>query len=103
MLLLDEIEKAHPDIFNVLLQVMDHGTLDGQQRPQGRLPQRAHHHDDQCGAETMNKATIGFTNPRQAGDEMGDIKRLFTPEFRNRLDAIVNFKALDEQIIPACG
>ena len=47
----------------------------------------------------MNKATIGFTNPRQAGDEMADIKRLFTPEFRNRLDAIVNFKSLDEQII----
>jgi ATP-dependent Clp protease ATP-binding subunit ClpA len=52
-----------------------------------------------AGAETMNKATIGFTNPRQAGDEMGDIKRLFTPEFRNRLDAIVSFKPLDEQII----
>jgi ATP-dependent Clp protease ATP-binding subunit ClpA len=47
----------------------------------------------------MNKATIGFTNPRQAGDEMGDIKRLFTPEFRNRLDAMVSFKPLDEQII----
>ncbi len=47
----------------------------------------------------MNKATIGFTNPRVAGDEMADIKRLFTPEFRNRLDAIVNFKALDEQVI----
>ncbi|MFZ9136429.1 MAG: ATP-dependent Clp protease ATP-binding subunit ClpA, partial [Hylemonella sp.] len=49
--------------------------------------------------ETMNKATIGFTNPRQAGDEMADIKRLFTPEFRNRLDAMVSFKPLDEQII----
>jgi ATP-dependent Clp protease ATP-binding subunit ClpA len=47
----------------------------------------------------MNKATIGFTNERQTGDEMADIKRLFTPEFRNRLDAIVNFRALDEQII----
>jgi ATP-dependent Clp protease ATP-binding subunit ClpA len=52
-----------------------------------------------AGAETMNKATIGFTNPRAAGDEMADIKRLFTPEFRNRLDAIVSFKALDEQVI----
>jgi ATP-dependent Clp protease ATP-binding subunit ClpA len=52
-----------------------------------------------AGAETMNKATIGFTNPRQAGDEMADIKRLFTPEFRNRLDAMVSFKPLDEQII----
>ena len=56
-----------------------------------------------AGAETMNKATIGFTNPRQAGDEMGDIKRLFTPEFRNRLDAIVSFKALDEADHPARG
>jgi ATP-dependent Clp protease ATP-binding subunit ClpA len=52
-----------------------------------------------AGAETMNKATIGFTNKREQGDEMGDIKRLFTPEFRNRLDAIVNFKALDQDII----
>nr|MBP9672782.1 ATP-dependent Clp protease ATP-binding subunit ClpA [Ottowia sp.] len=50
-------------------------------------------------AETLNKSSIGFTNARQAGDEMADIKRLFTPEFRNRLDAIVSFKALDEQII----
>jgi ATP-dependent Clp protease ATP-binding subunit ClpA len=47
----------------------------------------------------MNKATIGFTNPREAGDEMADIKRLFTPEFRNRLDATVSFKALDENVI----
>jgi len=52
-----------------------------------------------AGAETMNKATIGFTNPREAGDEMADIKRLFTPEFRNRLDATVSFKALDENVI----
>jgi ATP-dependent Clp protease ATP-binding subunit ClpA len=52
-----------------------------------------------AGAETMNKAVIGFTTERQAGDEMADIKRLFTPEFRNRLDAIVSFKPLDEQII----
>jgi ATP-dependent Clp protease ATP-binding subunit ClpA len=52
-----------------------------------------------AGAETMNKATIGFTSKREQGDEMADIKRLFTPEFRNRLDAIVNFRALDEEII----
>jgi ATP-dependent Clp protease ATP-binding subunit ClpA len=52
-----------------------------------------------AGAETMNKATIGFTSKREQGDEMGDIKRLFTPEFRNRLDAIVSFRALDEEII----
>jgi ATP-dependent Clp protease ATP-binding subunit ClpA len=52
-----------------------------------------------AGAETMNKSTIGFTNPREAGDEMIDIKRMFTPEFRNRLDAIVSFRALDKSII----
>jgi ATP-dependent Clp protease ATP-binding subunit ClpA len=52
-----------------------------------------------AGAETMNKSTIGFTNRREQGDEMADIKRLFTPEFRNRLDAIVSFRALDEEII----
>jgi ATP-dependent Clp protease ATP-binding subunit ClpA len=52
-----------------------------------------------AGAETMNKSVIGFTNSREQGDEMADIKRLFTPEFRNRLDAIVSFRALDEQII----
>ena len=55
--------------------------------------------DTNAGAETMNKATIGFTNKREQGDEMADIKRLFTPEFRNRLDAIVNFRPLDEDII----
>jgi ATP-dependent Clp protease ATP-binding subunit ClpA len=83
VLLLDEIEKAHPDIFNVLLQVMDHGTL----------------MTTNAGAETMNKSVIGFTNTRDSGDEMADIKRLFTPEFRNRLDAMVSFKALDETVI----
>ena len=99
MLLLDEIEKAHPDIFNVLLQVMDHGTLTDNNGRKADFRNVLIIMTTNAGAETMNKATIGFTNPRQAGDEMGDIKRLFTPEFRNRLDAIVNFKALDEQII----
>src|SRR3990167_2682617 len=99
VLLLDEIEKAHPDIFNVLLQVMDHGTLTDNNGRKADFRNVIVIMTTNAGAETMNKATIGFTNPRQAGDEMGDIKRLFTPEFRNRLDAIVNFKALDEQII----
>ena len=99
VLLLDEIEKAHPDIFNVLLQVMDHGTLTDNNGRKADFRNVLNIMTTNAGAETMNKATIGFTNPRQAGDEMGDIKRLFTPEFRNRLDAIVNFKALDEQII----
>jgi ATP-dependent Clp protease ATP-binding subunit ClpA len=99
VLLLDEIEKAHPDIYNVLLQVMDHGTLTDNNGRKADFRNVIIIMTTNAGAETMNKATIGFTNPRQAGDEMGDIKRLFTPEFRNRLDAIVNFKALDEQVI----
>jgi ATP-dependent Clp protease ATP-binding subunit ClpA len=99
VLLLDEIEKAHPDIFNVLLQVMDHGTLTDNNGRKADFRNVIIIMTTNAGAETMNKATIGFTNPREAGDEMGDIKRLFTPEFRNRLDAMVSFKALDENII----
>jgi ATP-dependent Clp protease ATP-binding subunit ClpA len=99
VLLLDEIEKAHPDIFNVLLQVMDHGTLTDNNGRKADFRNVIIIMTTNAGAETMNKSTIGFTNPRQAGDEMGDIKRLFTPEFRNRLDAMVSFKALDENII----
>jgi ATP-dependent Clp protease ATP-binding subunit ClpA len=99
VLLLDEIEKAHPDVFNVLLQVMDHGTLTDNNGRKADFRNVIVIMTTNAGAETMNKATIGFTNPREAGDEMADIKRLFTPEFRNRLDAIVSFKALDENII----
>jgi ATP-dependent Clp protease ATP-binding subunit ClpA len=99
VLLLDEIEKAHPDIYNVLLQVMDHGTLTDNNGRKADFRNVVLIMTTNAGAETMNKATIGFTNPRAAGDEMGDIKRLFTPEFRNRLDAIVGFKALDENVI----
>ncbi|MBT9462499.1 ATP-dependent Clp protease ATP-binding subunit ClpA [Hydrogenophaga sp.] len=99
VLLLDEIEKAHPDIFNVLLQVMDHGTLTDNNGRKADFRNVIMIMTTNAGAETMNKATIGFTNPREAGDEMADIKRLFTPEFRNRLDATVSFKALDENVI----
>ena len=99
VLLLDEIEKAHPDIFNVLLQVMDNGTLTDNNGRKADFRNVIVIMTTNAGAETMNKATIGLTNKRETGDEMGDIKRLFTPEFRNRLDAIVSFKALDEAII----
>ncbi|MES2229785.1 MAG: ATP-dependent Clp protease ATP-binding subunit ClpA [Pseudomonadota bacterium] len=99
VLLLDEIEKAHPDVFNVLLQVMDHGTLTDNNGRKADFRSVIIIMTTNAGAETMNKATIGFTNAREQGDEMADIKRLFTPEFRNRLDAIVSFKALDEEII----
>ena len=86
VLLLDEIEK-------------DHGTLTDNNGRKADFRNVIIIMTTNAGAETMNKATIGFNNPRQAGDEMADIKRLFTPEFRNRLDAIVSFKALDENII----
>ena len=99
VLLLDEIEKAHPDIFNVLLQVMDHGTLTDNNGRKSDFRNVIIIMTTNAGAETMNKATIGFTNTRQQGDEMADIKRLFTPEFRNRLDAMVSFKALNEDVI----
>ena len=99
VLLMDEIEKAHPDDFNVLLQVMDHGTLTDNNGRKADFRNVIIIMTTNAGAETLNKATIGFTNKREQGDEMGDIKRLFTPEFRNRLDAIVNFRPLDEEII----
>jgi len=99
VLLLDEIEKAHPAIFNVLLQVMDHGTLTDNNGRKADFRNVIIIMTTNAGAETMAKATIGFTNPRESGDEMADIKRMFTPEFRNRLDAIVSFKALDENVI----
>ncbi|MFN6061283.1 MAG: ATP-dependent Clp protease ATP-binding subunit ClpA [Burkholderiales bacterium] len=99
VLLLDEIEKAHPDIFNVLLQVMDHGTLTDNNGRKADFRNVIIIMTTNAGAETMNKSTIGFTNAREPGDEMADIKRLFTPEFRNRLDATVSFKPLDETVI----
>ena len=99
VLLLDEIEKAHPDVFNVLLQVMDHGTLTDNNGRKADFRNVIVIMTTNAGAETMNKSTIGFTTKREQGDEMADIKRLFTPEFRNRLDAIVSFRALDEEII----
>ena len=99
VLLLDEIEKAHPDIFNVLLQVMDHGTLTDNNGRKADFRNVILIMTTNAGAEALNKSTIGFTNSRESGDEMVDIKRFFTPEFRNRLDAIVSFKALDEKII----
>jgi len=99
VLLLDEIEKAHPDVYNVLLQVMDHGSLTDNNGRKADFRNVIIIMTTNAGAETMNKATIGFTTKREQGDEMADIKRLFTPEFRNRLDATVSFKALDEEVI----
>ena len=99
VLLLDEIEKAHPDIFNILLQVMDHGTLTDNNGRKADFRNIIIIMTTNAGAESLQKSSIGFTNVKQAGDEMGEIKRMFTPEFRNRLDAIISFKALDETVI----
>ena len=99
VLLLDEIEKAHPDIFNILLQVMDHGTLTDNNGRKADFRNVIIIMTTNAGAESLQKTSIGFTNSKQAGDEMGDIKRMFTPEFRNRIDAIISFRALDEEII----
>lgn len=99
VLLLDEIEKAHPDVFNILLQVMDHGTLTDNNGRKADFRNIIIIMTTNAGAEMLNKRAIGFSNTREAGDEMQEIKRVFTPEFRNRLDAIVSFKSLDEEII----
>jgi ATP-dependent Clp protease ATP-binding subunit ClpA len=99
VLLLDEIEKAHPDIFNVLLQVMDRDTRTDNNGRKADFRNVIIIMTTNAGAESLNKSVIGFTTAREQGDEMADIKRLFTPEFRNRLDATVSFKALDEQVI----
>ncbi|MGZ8253943.1 MAG: ATP-dependent Clp protease ATP-binding subunit ClpA [Burkholderiaceae bacterium] len=99
VLLLDEIEKAHPDIFNILLQVMDHGTLTDNNGRKADFRNFIIIMTTNAGAEMLQRRSIGFANARESGDEMADIKRMFTPEFRNRLDAIISFKSLDEEII----
>ena len=99
VLLLDEIEKAHPDIFNVLLQVMDHGTLTDNNGRRADFRNVVIIMTTNAGAETLAKTAIGFTLGKQVGDEMGEIKRMFTPEFRNRLDAIISFAPLSYEII----
>ncbi|GAA5169371.1 ATP-dependent Clp protease ATP-binding subunit ClpA [Viridibacterium curvum] len=99
VLLLDEIEKAHPDIYNILLQVMDHGKLTDNNGRQADFRNVIIIMTTNAGQEALTKSTMGFMSSKAAGDEMGDIKRLFTPEFRNRLDAIISFKPLDRDII----
>jgi ATP-dependent Clp protease ATP-binding subunit ClpA len=99
VLLLDEIEKAHPDIFNILLQVMDHGTLTDNNGRKSDFRNVIIIMTTNAGAADLQKRSIGFSENKQAGDEMIEIKRLFTPEFRNRLDATISFGALDETII----
>jgi ATP-dependent Clp protease ATP-binding subunit ClpA len=99
VLLLDEIEKAHPDVFNLLLQVMDHGALTDNN---GRKTDFRHVIivlTTNAGAQDMSRTSIGFTQSDNSSDAMEAIKRLFSPEFRNRLDAIIQFGALSKQTI----
>jgi ATP-dependent Clp protease ATP-binding subunit ClpA len=99
VLLLDEIEKAHPDIFNILLQVMDHGTLTDNNGRKADFRNVVIVMTTNAGAESLTKNTMGFTPSVKAGDEMEAIKKMFTPEFRNRLDSVISFRALDHDVI----
>ncbi|NCV33433.1 MAG: AAA family ATPase, partial [Betaproteobacteria bacterium] len=99
VLLLDEIEKAHPDVFNILLQVMDHGTLTDNNGRKADFRNIIIIMTTNAGAADLQKRSIGFSSSKAPGDEMAEIKRMFTPEFRNRLDDIISFAALDENII----
>ena len=99
VLLLDEIEKAHPDIFNLLLQVMDHGKLTDNNGRKAFFNNIILIMTTNAGAESLTKKAIGFANDVKAGDEMVEIKKQFSPEFRNRLDAIVSFASLSEEVI----
>ncbi len=99
VLLLDEIEKAHPDIFNILLQVMDHGTLTDNNGRKADFRNVVIIMTTNAGAEALSRTQIGFTKSEIRGDETAEIKRLFTPEFRNRLDSIISFSPLDKEII----
>jgi ATP-dependent Clp protease ATP-binding subunit ClpA len=99
VLLLDEIEKAHPDVFNLLLQVMDHGTLTDNNGRKADFRNVILVMTTNAGAERISRTSMGFTRQDHTGDEMQEIKRLFSPEFRNRLDAVIQFKSLDETTI----
>ena len=99
VLLLDEIEKAHPDVYNILLQVMDHGTLTDNNGRKTDFRNVILVMTTNAGADALNRNAIGFATTVHTGDEMAEIRRLFTPEFRNRLDAIIGFAALPREVI----
>ena len=99
VLLLDEIEKAHPDVFNLLLQVMDHGTLTDNNGRKADFRHVIIVMTTNAGAADMARTPIGFTLSDNTTDGMEAIKKLFTPEFRNRLDAVIQFGGLDERTI----
>ncbi|MFO1352165.1 MAG: ATP-dependent Clp protease ATP-binding subunit ClpA [Gammaproteobacteria bacterium] len=99
VLLLDEIEKAHPDVFNLLLQVMDHGTLTDNNGRKADFRNVIIVMTTNAGAEQMDRSSIGFTLQDHANDGLEAIKRMFAPEFRNRLDAIIMFKPLEQKTL----
>ena len=99
VVLLDEVEKAHPDVFNLLLQIMDHGTLTDNNGRKADFRNVILIMTTNAGAELMSRASIGFTQQDHHSDGMEAIKKMFTPEFRNRLDAIVQFGSLSLEVI----
>ena len=99
VVLLDEIEKAHPEVFNLLLQVMDHGTLTDNNGRQADFRNVILGMTTNAGAESISRRTIGFTAQDHSSDGMEAINRMFTPEFRNRLDSVVQFQPLGEDVI----
>ena len=99
VILLDEIEKAHPDVFNLLLQVMDHGTLTDNNGRKADFRNVILVMTTNAGAESISRTTMGFTQQDHSSDGMEAVTKMFTPEFRNRLDGIIQFKPLDKSII----
>jgi len=99
VLLLDEIEKAHPDVFNLLLQVMDHGKLTDNNGRKADFRNVILVMTTNAGASEMSRRSIGFTEQDHSSDGIEVLKKFFTPEFRNRLDAIVQFAPLSEETI----
>ena len=99
VLLLDEIEKAHPEVFNLLLQVMDHGTLTDNNGRKADFRNVILVMTTNAGATEINRATIGFTQQDHSTDGLAAIKKMFTPEFRNRLDAVIQFDSLDRESV----
>ena len=99
VLLLDEIEKAHPDVFNILLQIMDHGKLTDHNGKQVNFRNVILIMTTNAGAQEQAKAAVGFGRGRREGEDLAAIERIFTPEFRNRLDAVISFASLPREVI----
>ena len=99
VVLLDEIEKAHPEVFNLLLQIMDHGTLTDNNGRKADFRNVVLVMTSNAGAQEISRNSIGFSEQDNSSDGMEALKKIFSPEFRNRLDAIVQFSALSEEVV----